>query len=448
MLQKIRKNKPSSWQIIALGYLAVVLIGSLLLSLPIASKARIWTPYIDSIFTATSATCVTGLVIYDTFTHWSIFGQVVILSLIQIGGIGFMTIISLFAILTKRQIGLYERTILTKSTRTIGVSGVVRLIKRIMVGTFCVELLGAILLSIRFIPEMGVVKGSYFAVFHAISAFCNAGFDLMGFKGQFSSLTSYNSDPLVNITIMMLIVIGGLGFLVWSDIWDCRFKIKNLTWYTKIVLIATSILIVVPTVLFMVFERTNVFSDMNFGNKLLSSLFQSITPRTAGFNTINLRELSDSSVLMTMFLMFVGGSSGSTAGGIKVTTLVVILFGLKTIVNQNGGITIGKKRLEEGILRQATAIFSSYCIAIFVAILLLCAIEPDSMKYIAFEVISAIGTVGLSMGITPHFSVISKVIIAMLMYLGRVGLITFVLAFAEKRNNPPVQRPIGDILIG
>lgn len=448
MLQKIRKFKPSSWQIIALGYLTVVLVGSLLLSLPIASKARIWTPYINAIFTATSATCVTGLVVYDTFTYWSLFGQIVILMLIQIGGLGFMTIISLFAIVTKRQIGLYERTILTRSARTINVSGIVRLIKKIVIGTLFIELLGAVLLSIRFIPEMGFLRGAYFAIFHAISAFCNAGFDLMGFKGQFSSLISYVNDPLVNVTIMMLIVIGGLGFLVWSDIWDCGIKKKSLTWYSKIVLVATSVFIVLPTVLFMLFEKNNLFKDMNFGNALLSSLFQSITPRTAGFNTLEINKLSNSSVLMTMFLMFIGGSSGSTAGGIKITTFVVILFGLKSIVNPTGGITIGKKRVEEGVLRQALAIFTSYLIAIFFAVLIICAIEPFSLKVVAFETISAIGTVGLSMGITPHLSAVSKLIIAFLMYVGRVGLLTVVLAFAQKRTNLPVQRPLGDILIG
>ncbi len=447
MLTKVRK-KPSSWQIIALGYLLVILLGSLLLSTPIASKARVWTPYIDAIFTSTSATCVTGLGIYDIFTYWSLFGQVVIILLVQIGGIGFMTIISLFAMITKRQIGLYERTILINTARTINTSGIVKLIKKIVIGTLMFELLGAMLLSIRFIPEMGFVKGSYYAVFHAISAFCNAGFDLMGYKGQFSSLTSYYNDPLVSITIMALIVIGGLGFLVWSDIWESHFKAKKFQWYTKIVLTATVILIIVPAILFMIFEANNLLKNMNFGSALLASLFQVISPRTAGFYTVNIAGMSESSTIMTMFLMFVGGSSGSTAGGIKIGTFVIVLFALKSLINPQKGVIIGKKRVDEGVLRQALAIFSSYWFAIFLAVIVICALEPFSLKNVTFEVISAIGTVGQSLGITPYLGVGSKIIITFLMYLGKVGLMTVVLAFTQKRTNLPTQRPIGDILIG
>lgn len=448
MWEKLKKTKPSSWQIIALGYAAVILVGSLLLSTPIASKERIWTSYIDALFTATSATCVTGLVIFDTFTHWSLFGQIVILFLIQIGGLGFMTIISLVAIITKRQIGIYERTILVKSAGTMRFAGVVKLIKRIVAGTLCFEALGVILLSIAFIPEMGFVRGIYYAIFHSISAFCNAGFDIMGFSAQFTSLSAYVSNPLVNITIMMLIIMGGIGFIVWGDIWDCRLKSSKYQWHTKIVLVTTAMFIVVSTALFLIFERNNLYKDMNFGEALLAGLFQSVTPRTAGFSTVDLNKLSDSSILLTMLLMFVGGSSGSTAGGIKITTFVVILFGLKTIIKPNSSITIGKKKLEDGVLRQALAIFSSYMIAIFFCSIIICAIEPLSMKAVIFEVISAIGTVGLSLGITPQLSVVSKILIGLLMYAGRVGILTIVLAFVQKRSNPPVQKPTGELLIG
>ncbi len=448
MWEKLKKIKPSSWQIIALGYATVILIGSLLLSTPIASKERIWTSYIDAIFTATSATCVTGLVVFDTFTYWSLFGQIIILCLIQIGGLGFMTLISLIAIMTKRQIGIYERTILVKSAGTMRFAGIVKLIKKIIIGTLCFEALGTILLSIAFIPQMGFFNGLYFALFHAISAFCNAGFDLMGISGAFSSLSGYINNPLVNITVIMLIIMGGIGFIVWGDIWDCRFKSKHFQWHTKIVLVTTAGLIVVSTALYMLFERNNVYKDMNFGSSLLAGLFQAVTPRTAGFSTVDINSLSDSSILLTMLLMFVGGSSGSTAGGIKITTFVVILFGLKTIVKPNSSITIGKKKLEEGVLRQALAIFSSYMLAIFFCALIICAIEPFSLKMIVFETISALGTVGLSFGITPQLSGVSKLIIGLLMYAGRVGILTIVLAFVQKRSNPPIQKPTGELLIG
>lgn len=447
MLPKVRK-KPNSWQIIALGYLAVILIGSLLLAFPMASKARTWTPFVSTIFTSVSATCVTGLSLFDTFSYWSLFGQIVIILLVQIGGIGFMTIISLFAIITKRQIGLYERTILNNTARSINTSGIVKLIKKIVVITLLFELLGAALLSIRFIPQMGLTKGSYYAIFHAISAFCNAGFDLMGYQGQFSSLTSYYNDPLVSITIMALILVGGLGFLVWSDIWECRFRAKKFLWYTKIVLITTVILIVVPTILFMIFEWNNLLRNMSFGNALLASLFQVISPRTAGFATLNLANLSESSTAMTMLLMFIGGSSGSTAGGIKIGTAVVVLFALQSLLNPQKGVTIGKKRVDESTIKQALAIFSAYLITIFLSIIVLCAVEPFSIKDITFEVVGAISTAGQTMGITPYLSTVSKIIIMFLMYLGRVGLMTVVLAFAQKRTNLPAQRPIGDILIG
>ncbi len=448
MLEKIKKIKPSGWQIIALGYAVVILLGSFLLSTPIASKQRIWTSYIDALFTSTSATCVTGLVVFDTYTHWSIFGQIVIIVLTQIGGIGFMTIISLFAIITRRQIGIYERTILVKSAGTMRFAGVVKLIKKILIGTFLFETLGAILLSIEFIPKMGFGRGLYYAIFHSISAFCNAGFDLMGVFGQYSSLSHYLNNPIVNFTIMMLTVIGGLGFIVWGDIWDCRFRMSKYQWHTKIVLTTTIVLIISATILYMLFENNNLYKDMNFFESLMAALFQAVTPRTSGFSTIDLNNLSDSSILLATMLMFIGGSSGSTAGGIKITTFVVILFGIKTIVKPNASITIGKKKLEEGVLRQALAIFTSYIAAIFFCSVIVCAIEPFTIKQVVFEIVSAIGTVGLSLGITPGLSVLSKIIVCLLMYAGRVGIITIVLAFVQKRSNPPVQKPTGELLIG
>ncbi len=282
---KEHRYKLTYTQFVALGFLAIIIIGGLLLSLPIASVSGTWTPLMDAMYTATSATCVTGLAVYDTYLHWSLFGQVVILSLIQVGGVGFMTIITLFSILMKRQIPLHERKLLMQSAGTMKVGGVVQLIKQVALATFIFEGIGAGLLSIRFIPEMGVVTGIYYAVFHSISAFCNAGFDLMGRFEAFSSLTRYAADPLVNLTICALIIIGGLGFIVWSDISTHRFHFQRYQLHSKIVLAMTGFLLVFGTLLFFLLEFNATQAGMTFGQRILASVFESVTPRTAGFNT-------------------------------------------------------------------------------------------------------------------------------------------------------------------
>ncbi len=416
--------------------------------LPFASKSGSWTPFINAIFTSTSATCVTGLVVYDTFTHWTYFGQIIILLLIQIGGIGFMTIITLFAMLLKRHIGLYERTILMKSAGNMRVSGVLKLIKRIIVGTFIFESLGMVILAICFCPDMGILKGLYYAIFHSVSAFCNAGFDLMGFSSQFSSFTSYSTNIVVNLTLIVLIFMGGIGFLVWSDIIDCKGKFKKFQLHTKVVLLSSVILVALSTLLYYIFEKNKAFNDLSVGNAFLSSLFQAITPRTAGFNIIATNQLSDSSVLLTIMLMLIGGSSGSTAGGIKITTFVVILFGIFAAARNNRELNIGGRRLEPSVLHQALAILTSYLFAIIISSMVICAIEPFSLSDVVFETVSAIGTVGLSMGITAELSLASRIIIMLLMYTGRVGILTLALAFTEKKSNPPIKKPIDKILIG
>ena len=282
------KLKISYVQLIAASFLLVILLGSFLLCLPIASRSGEWTPYINSIYTATSATCVTGLVIYDTFAHWTIFGQIVILCLIQVGGIGFMTLVSMMSIVLRRHIGLYERKLIMQSTGTLKISGAVRLIKRVILGTFVFEGIGALLLSLRFVPDMGFFRGIYNGVFHSVSAFCNAGFDLMGRFDKFSSLTSYADDPLVNFTVAGLIVVGGIGFFVWSDLYNCRFRFRKLQLHSKVVLTATIALIAVSTIAFFIMEFNHAFREMNTGGKLMASVFQAVTPRTAGFNTVDL----------------------------------------------------------------------------------------------------------------------------------------------------------------
>jgi trk system potassium uptake protein TrkH len=435
-------------QIIVFGYLAIILFGGLLLSLPISSRDGTWTSYTNSLFTSTSATCVTGLVIYDTYIHWSLFGQLVILILIQIGGIGFMTIITLFSMFLKRQIGLRERRLLMQAAGTMGIGGVVKLIRRIAIGTLIFEGLGTLILATRFCGTMGFWKGLYNAMFHSISAFCNAGFDIMGKYGEFSSLTTYSKDIVVNITIMLLIMIGGIGFIVWNDIITCRIHVKKYQLHTKIVLVITGVLVVFGAILFYLFERKYSLDGMDQAEMILASFFQSITPRTAGFNTIDLTKLSESGNLLTVILMFIGGSPGSTAGGIKNTTFVVLLLGAIASSRHSTHINIFKRRLNESIVKEATAIATIYLMAIMISTMIICFIQPFALNDVLFEVTSATGTVGLSRGITPSLNFISKYIIMFLMFAGRVGGLTLALVLAEKRENVLLNRPIEKILIG
>lgn len=437
-------------QILALGYMGVILLGSFLLSLPISAKSGEWTPFINSLFTATSATCVTGLIAYDTFMHWTLFGQIVIILLIQTGGLGFMTVVTLFSFALGRRIGLYERIILAQSAGAMGHAGVIRLVKRIIIFTFAVELGGALLLMIRFIPEFGAGKGIWFSVFHSISAFCNAGFDLMGIKGEaFASLTSYSADPLVNLTICALIVIGGMGYVVWSDIWDKKFRYRKYRLHTRIVLWSTLILVFLPALLLFAFEHDGVLRGMSSGESFLVCLFQSVTPRTAGFNTVPLGELSESSLLLMDMLMLIGGNSGSTAGGIKVTTIVVILFGLYSSVRGEKDIVIGKRSLDLSLVKQAMSLFAIYLILTLAAVMTICALEPEcTLSQVLFECCSAICTVGVTTGITPTLSPGSKIILILLMYAGRVGVLTLAGAMMSKRKVSLTSRPHEKILIG
>lgn len=444
------KRVLSTWQFLALGYLIVILIGTFVLSLPISSKAGEWTPFIDSLFTSTSATCVTGLVVFDTYAHWSIFGQLVILLMIQIGGIGFMTIFSLISIAFHRKIGIYERRLIMHSSNNNQISGMMHLIRRILIGTLLFETIGTALLAIRFCQDFGFGNGLYYSMFHSVSAFCNAGFDLFGkIVGGEGSLSSYAGDPLVILTLSALIVVGGIGFVVWNDFIQAKsIRLKSLHLYSRIVLISTTVLIVVGTGLFILFEHNHAFKGMDGGTMFLSALFASITPRTAGFFSVSPAALSDSGLLLTIILMFIGGSSGSTAGGIKVSTIVIIIFALFASVRNSKDINIGKRRVDSSVARQALAIFSFYLFAIILATTIMCAIEDIPLRDILFEVGSAISTVGLSTGITASLSTVSRIILMILMYSGRVGMITLALAIGERHKNPPINRPIDHVTVG
>ncbi len=434
-------------RMIAFGFLAVILMGTLLLSLPIAARSGDRTPLIDCFFTATSATCVTGLTVLDTYMHWSSFGHVIILGLIQIGGLGFMTIITMFSIFTRKHISLYERRLLMQSAGTIRLSGIITMIKRVVIGTFCVEGIGAVFLSLRFCPKLGFAKGLWYAVFHSVSAFCNAGFDLMGRFNEVS-LTGYYNDPLVCITLMVLIVIGGLGFLVWSDVIKCRFVFKKMELHSKLVLTVTALLVFGGAAVLFMTEKNGAFKGMTTGEQVLSAFFQSITLRTAGFFTFDQSKLSNSGYILSTLLMFIGGSPGSTAGGVKTTTMAVAFLNLISVARNNDDVVIFKRKINNKVVIQSVAIIGIHILMASIAIFIICYLEPIGLREVIYESVSAISTVGISMGITSDFNVASKLFIAGLMYSGRIGGMTIVLAIAENSHKVKLERPEEKILIG
>lgn len=483
MKVKIPK-KLSAWQILCLSYLAVILVGALLLCLPIATRAgEEKTSFMQALFTTTSATCVTGLVVFDTNTHWTVFGQTVILCLIQLGGLGVMTFLSLlFRAMGK--MSLSKTKLLMVDAGENNRSDLRKLFRRILLGSLLLEFIGATLLSVRFVQDLGWGKGIYYGVWHSISAFCNAGFDLMGGLFQdgqllpnassfsaaltgdkFVSMTPYATDPLVSLTLCGLVIVGGLGFYVWGDLMDRKFNLKKIALHSKIVLSMSGVLLVGCTALFMLFEWNNpeyLAKGYGFGERLLVSFFNATTPRTAGFNTADLTKLSDSGFLLTLILMFFGGAPASTAGGIKVTTTFVILMGIISVFRGNRDIEIGKRRIHNSLLRQALAVFVSCLAIVTTANILICAIEqlrlenypPELLqnttlfKACLMETFSAMGTVGLSLGLTPYLHSLSLLVICLLMYTGRVGIVTLGLAFAEKKTTALVRKPTSDILIG
>lgn len=447
-MHKLKKPNFTYSQISAISFMSIILIGALLLTLPISSRLGEATPFIDALFTSASATCVTGLVVYDTYTHFSLFGQIVILSLIQIGGLGFMIIATLFSLMLKRKIGLKERGMLQESVSTIHIGGIVRLTKHILFGTVIFEAIGAIILALRFYPDMGLKQGLYNGVFHSISAFCNAGFDLMGRFEPSSSLTLYSGDIVVNLVIMSLIVVGGVGFLVWEDIFTNKLKFCKYRLHTKIVLVVTATLIIVPAIIFYSIERTNSFAGMGTTESWLASFFQSITPRTAGFNTVNIAELSEGSILLTIILMVIGGSPGSTAGGVKTTSFAVIILSLIASIRHTEDINVFNRRLERDVIKKAYDVITIYFMCCALAVLLICALQPFGLKEVFFEVVSALSTVGMSTGITPDLNSLSKFIITLLMFFGRVGSLSVALVFSEKKEYIPIRKPVEKISIG
>lgn len=450
MKKNLGKGKMSPTKIIALGYLAIIALGTILLVLPFSSKSREFTPFLDALFTATSATCVTGLIAFDTVTHWSLFGQIVILAMIQTGGIGFMTLSVMALSFTKKKIGLRERSILQESVAAQHVGGIVKMTRFIILTAVIFEGAGALLLATQFIPEFGVLKGLYYSVFHSISAFCNAGFDLMGgFSGEFSSLTGFYDNYIVNFTICMLIVCGGLGFFVWADLYTNKFKAQRYSLTTKIVLSTTAVLILLGAVVIFVSEAGNDnFSHMSPAEKITASFFQSVTTRTAGFNTVDLSLLTDASILMMIPLMLVGGSPGSTAGGLKTTTAALMIYSVTSLIRRRKTIECHKRRISDDTLLKICSLVTLFIILMISSSVAISVIDNVPIKSVLFETASAIGTVGLTLGLTPSLSGASHLILAALMYLGRVGCFTVLFALGDNVKTYISKYPVEKVTIG
>jgi len=437
-------------RIVAVSFGAIILTGTLLLLLPAASRNGQGADLLTALFTATSATCVTGLVLADTWLNWTLFGQIVILVMIQLGGLGFMTVITLFSFALHRRIGLSERLIMVSTLNLNDMDGVVRVVRHALMGTFFLEAVGAALLSIRFIPKFGVLGGVWRGIFHAVSAFCNAGFDLMGTDGPFASLTAYTDDPLVLVTVAALIVFGGLGFFVWEDILRSR-SWNRLSLYSKMVLtITTSLILIGAAFIFSVeYDNAATLGSMKPWEKVLNSVFQSVTLRTAGFNTIDQGSLRDCSLAGSILFMLIGGSSGSAAGGIKTVTAGVLLLTVRAGILGREEVTVGGRAISSRRVMNALTLTLTVAMVFLAASMLISLADDIPYLQAAFETASAMGTVGLSTGITVTLSGFSRILLICLMYLGRVGILSFSIAFLTRRTAiSRIKYPTFEIMIG
>lgn len=439
-----RKQNKSPFRIIILGFLLVILLGSILLMLPISSQGGYTTPFLEALFTSTSAVCVTGLVIHDTATYWSGFGQLVIIFLIQIGGLGVVTVAGAFAILSGRRIGLMQRSTMQEAIAAPSVGGIVRLIWFILKVSLMIELIGALLLYPAFANDFGMVKGVWYALFHSISAFCNAGFDLMGIKMPFSSLTDYSADPTISIVIALLIIVGGIGFLTWEDIHSHGLHFQKYRMQTKVILSVTGVLILVPTLYFFFFE----FAGIPIKERVLLSFFQAVTPRTAGFNTADLTTMSETGQSLITILMLIGGSPGSTAGGMKTTTVAILLANTIAVFRRREDPHFFKRRIAFETVSRASTILLMYIALFLTGGLIISRMEGIPAIVSLFETASAIGTVGLSLGITPELNTVSHIILIALMFFGRVGGLTLIYATLSDTHNLSSRFPQERITVG
>lgn len=439
----------SATRLLLAGYCLVILLGTLLLSLPAAVRDPAQVSVFTAFFTATSSACVTGLILTDTWTHWTLFGQAVILFLIQVGGLGFMTVCIAAVSFTHRKIGMSSRIVMQNAISAPQMGGIVRMTRFVAAGTLAAEALGALLLAFHFVPRLGLAEGLWYSVFHSISAFCNAGFDLMGQLGPFGSLTSLSDNLLVNLTVMLLIISGGLGFLVWSDLFHCRFRFRRLTFHSKIAVTMTLFLVLWGGLAIYILEAEGPgMSGMDRGEKWLAAFFQSVTARTAGFNTLDLSLMTEAGLFVMILLMLVGGSPGSTAGGIKTTTFAVLLLSISATSKHRRSAEAFGRRLEEGTTRTAACVLMSYLLLDCGAAIIISHEEGLSLLDCLFETTSAVATVGVTTGITSELSPFSAFLLAMLMIFGRVGSLTLLRSIWSGRSYTGSQVPQEKIQIG
>lgn len=447
----IRSRRLNSTRLVAASFAVLILAGALLLTLPISSRAGESQGFFTGLFTATSATCVTGLVVTDTALTWSPFGQAVILLLIQLGGLGFMTVVTMVSLWAHRRIGLSERLIMVSTLNLNELDGVVRVVRHALIGTAFFELAGAALLSVRMIPKYGLVRGLWHALFHSVSAFCNAGFDLQGADtGAFSSLAAFQDDPLTLLTTSALVIIGGLGFFVWEDLWKNRCW-KKLTLYSKLVLSITALLVLGGTVFFLAAEGDNAatLGGMTAGEKWLNAFFQSVTLRTAGFNVIDQGAMTDNATVMSCIFMLIGGSSGSTAGGLKTVTAWVLFMVLFTSLRGRESITFRGRSISERRAMNAVTLFLMVLLLFVTGSMLISLTHQTTFLHAAFETASALGTVGLTAGLTPTLARPAQVLLIVLMYTGRVGVLSVSIAFLVRRKDSlDIKYPEFNIMVG
>lgn len=425
-----KKRRILSFQIIILGFAGVILLGAFLLMLPVSTVDGSYTPFNEALFTSTSAVCVTGLVVQDTGSYWSLFGQVIILTLIQIGGLGVVSVAASFALLSGRRISLMQRSTMQDAISAPQVGGIVRMTRFILRGTFLIEFIGMMIMLPVFCNDYGM-HGIWMSAFHSISAFCNAGFDILGTSDTiYPSLTGYVQNPVINITIMMLIIIGGLGFLTWDDICENKLNIRRYRMQSKVILVTTFLLIVIPALFFFFVD----FSNLSLGERIQAALFQSVTPRTAGFNTVNLSLMSSSSLGVMILLMLIGGSPGSTAGGMKTTTFAVLLANAAATFRKKDSAELFGRRIDSNAVKTAATILIMYLALFFGGAIFISLYESIPLSSCLYETASAVATVGLTLGITPQLHIPSQVVLIILMYCGRVGGLTLIYATVSSKN--------------
>ncbi len=438
------QNKLSSFQIIILGFAGVIVLGALLLMLPISTQNGAVTPFSKTLFTATSAVCVTGLVVFDTASYWSGFGQLIILIMIQIGGLGVISVASFLSMLAGRKISLMQRQTMQNALSAPQMGGIVKLTRFIFLVSFAIEGIGALLLMPVFMTKYGI-RGIWMAVFHSVSAFCNAGFDLMGNQtGQYSSLTSFAGSGYVTLVICLLIMIGGIGFLTWKDIAVKKTRFKEYSMQTKVILVTTAILIVIPAVFFFFSD----FAKEPLNDRICMSVFQAVTPRTAGFNTADLNKMSDAGRSVMMLLMLIGGSPGSTAGGMKTTTIAVLFANAIAVFRKRQNANCYGRRIDDSTVKNASAILFMYVFFSMLSAIIISITDGIPMQMGMFETFSAIGTVGLTLGITPTLSAVSRFLLILLMFFGRVGGLTIIYAAFSQKDASTLKYPMENITVG